>query len=292
LFAARRRRVAPQRDDKALADWNGLAIQALARAGFAMGRPAWLARARQAYAAVTGTMTWRDAAGHARLAHSWCAGRRQDIDVLDDYANMAAAAVTLFEITGERGFLDQALAWVATADELFWDEAGGGYFFTPADSNDLIVRTRSAADSAVPSGNGTLALTAARLYHLTGDDDHRHKAERIVRAFAAEAIKTFPYAVQVFNAYDLLVNAVQAVVVGDGGQDLLGALSASGEPNLVIQRVADGRALPATHPAHAKAALGGRATVYLCRGPVCAPPVTDAAALAAQLRRPAAATGG
>ena len=45
LFQARAKRVRPGRDDKVLADWNGLAIAALARAAAVFARPDWLARA-------------------------------------------------------------------------------------------------------------------------------------------------------------------------------------------------------------------------------------------------------
>src|SRR3984885_2872092 len=47
LFAARAKRVRPGRDDKVLADWNGLAIAALARAAAVFERPDWLARAEE-----------------------------------------------------------------------------------------------------------------------------------------------------------------------------------------------------------------------------------------------------
>ncbi len=49
LFEARARRVRPGRDDKVLADWNGLAIAALARAAAVFDRPDWLARAGQTF---------------------------------------------------------------------------------------------------------------------------------------------------------------------------------------------------------------------------------------------------
>ena len=46
----------------------------------------------------------------------------------------------------------------------------------------------------------------------------------------------------------------------------------------------DGAAsLPPAHPAAGKGPVGGRATAYLCEGPVCSLPLTDAAALAAAL---------
>ena len=45
LLAARELRVRPARDDKLLADWNGLTIAALATAGAALDRPDWVADA-------------------------------------------------------------------------------------------------------------------------------------------------------------------------------------------------------------------------------------------------------
>ena len=52
LLAARDKRAAPARDDKLLADWNGLAIRALAFAGAAFERPDWVAAAVTAFDAM------------------------------------------------------------------------------------------------------------------------------------------------------------------------------------------------------------------------------------------------
>src|SRR5690606_31166495 len=71
LLAAREQRVRPGRDDKVLADWNGLTIGALARASAVFDRPEWLERAEAAFDFVCAHMTDGD-----RLAHSWRAGRR------------------------------------------------------------------------------------------------------------------------------------------------------------------------------------------------------------------------
>ena len=49
LLARRASRVRPGLDDKVLADWNGLMIAALVRAGSLLGRPDWVALAERAY---------------------------------------------------------------------------------------------------------------------------------------------------------------------------------------------------------------------------------------------------
>ena len=49
LIAERGKRVPPARDDKILADWNGLMITALARAAALFGQPNWLALAKAAF---------------------------------------------------------------------------------------------------------------------------------------------------------------------------------------------------------------------------------------------------
>jgi len=285
LLAVRARRVRPGRDDKVLADWNGLAVEALVKAALAFDRADWLAAAGRVYGAVMSSMSWVDGAGRRRLGHSCCAGVLNRADVLDDYAHMANAALALFGATGAASYLSDAQALVATADALFWDDAEGGYFFTPADRSQLIVRTKTAQDSAQPSGNGALALALARLHALTGETCYRDRTDTVCAVFAAEAFKAFPHAVTVLNGYDLLAAPISVVIVGTERDALVRAAGAVSEPNLVLAQLDDAGALPPPHPAHGKTAVGGRATAYVCRGPVCSAPVTEAAALIAALAR-------
>ena len=48
LFAAREQRIHPGRDEKILAEWNGLMIHAFAEAGAALARPEYIQAARRA----------------------------------------------------------------------------------------------------------------------------------------------------------------------------------------------------------------------------------------------------
>src|SRR5579871_4476166 len=66
LFALREARPKPGRDDKVLADWNGLAIAALARASAVFGEPDWLTAARWTFDFVANVMRGPD----GRLLHA------------------------------------------------------------------------------------------------------------------------------------------------------------------------------------------------------------------------------
>ena len=123
LLAARAERVPPGRDDKVLADWNGLMIAALVRAAAVFERPDWLERARRAFAFVTREMMAAD-----RLAHSWRAGERLELAFLEDYANLSAAALALFEHTAEQRYLEQARRWVERLDADYLDADRGRLF--------------------------------------------------------------------------------------------------------------------------------------------------------------------
>ena len=71
----------------------------------------------------------------------------------------------------------------AEQDQRFAD-AGGGYFLTASDSEDLLVREKPVYDGAVPSGNSIAANNLLRLHDFTGDATWRAAAERLFAAMS------------------------------------------------------------------------------------------------------------
>ena len=282
LRTVRDRRVWPGWDDKVLADWNGLMIAAMARAARVFDNPDWLAAAANAFRFVREHMF-----SDGRLGHSWRKGILKHAATIDDYANMARAALALFEATGDTGYADCARAWTGTADAHYWDEGNGGYFFTADDAEALLVRTRTAADNATPAGNGTMAAVLARLHYLTGDDSFRRRAEAVIAAFAAEtANNVFGYA-GLLCSNELLQSCTQIVIAGDHGDAEARALTAaawqaSGENKLIVL-THSGTTLPASHVAAGKGPVEGRAAAYVCVGQTCSLPLTGADALRSHL---------
>jgi uncharacterized protein YyaL (SSP411 family) len=287
LLSARAKRIRPGRDDKVLADWNGLLIAALAEASATFHEPAWLDAAVEAFDFVTSEMSHGE-----RLRHSYCDGRvtggAAGPAFVDDYANIARAALALHEVTGEAGYLAHAERWAGVLKAHYRDDKGGGYFFTADDAEQLITRTRSAADNASPSGNGTIVGVLARLYYLTGDDAYRAEAASVIAAFAGELERNFVAIATLMANAEFLEAAVQIVIIGRRGEPatdaLIDACFAAPEPNRLLTVVAPDAELRNGHPAQGKGPADSQtadgATAYVCRGPVCSRPVTTADELA------------
>jgi hypothetical protein len=278
LFEARARRIRPGRDDKVLADWNGLAICGLVRAAAVFNRPDWLSRAAKACDFILRELAGPD----GRVQHAWRQDRVTAAGLLDDQANIARAALALHEATGDPARLDQAIR-LAEATIADFSDGVGGFFTTAADATDVpLARPRTAADNATPAGNGIIAEVFARLWHRTGEPVWRERAEAVLRAFTGnpDQLAAMP---GLLAAADLLEEAATIVIAGPTRQTkaFLTVALAAPDPAIVILRATDMASLPPQHPAFGKQA--DTATAYICRRNVCGLPITDPAVLRASL---------
>ena len=291
LLARRAARVPPAFDDKVLADWNGLAIAALAEAGAVFGEPAWVAAAREAFAFVDREMTAAD----GRLLHSWRAGRAQHLGMLDDYAFLADAALALWAADGDDRWrrragqlMDTVLAHFRAPD--------GGLWRTADDGEPLIARPRSGHDDATPSGAGVAADVMARLWHLTFDDRWRTAAEQALAAMSGAAVRAPAAYPSLLAAADTLADHVDIVVEApDAGapraRELLQAAWQAPQPARTVRRVARRGDLPAGHPGAAGDTGDAGARAYACHRNTCSLPVDGGPALARLLARLHAGAG-
>jgi hypothetical protein len=297
LRKARDRRIPPMLDNKVLADNNGLMIVALAKAGFVLDCRQWIEAAESAFRFITSFMM--DAEG--KLYHSWCApaspeyisqrscSAAKHAGLLEDYANMAEAALALYEVTQDRGYLARVANWVAVLDAEFLDKENGGYFMSSARTTDMPVRIKSAHDGAAPAGNGTMVGILAKLHQLTGDQVYADRARETAETFFGEvAHHFFPYATLLSNS-DLLLNPVAVVILAppatNGDTVFQPAFRKFSLPALVKTVLLSNELLPRMHPASGKTLVDGRTTAYVCFGQQCLAPVTTAAELEKLLRQ-------
>jgi hypothetical protein len=179
LLEARRRRVPPILDDKVLADWNGLAISALAKAHQASGEARYVEAARAAADFIAERLT-RD----GKLLHRYRDGEARYPGYLDDFAFLANALIDLYEADLDPKRLREAARLAREMLRQFWDEKRGGLFDTGPDHERLIVRTKEFYDGAVPSGNAVAALALQRLADYTADPDFAARAATLARLSA------------------------------------------------------------------------------------------------------------
>ncbi len=198
---------------------------------------------------------------------------------------MIKAALALANVTGNPDYIERAKAWAEVLDQHYWSENLGGYYFTADDTSDLIVRPFSGQDEATPNANGTMVSNLVALYLWTGEERYRQRAEAILRGFAgAMTANVLAHAGLLAASLDLMAPAHIVLIApeGESTRELARARSADVSlPGAVVQevRAGDASALPASSPAHGKTAIDGKPTAYVCIGPQCSLPVTEAAAL-------------
>ncbi len=270
LLRVREKRVRPGLDDKVLADWNGLMIAALANAGLAFNEPQWLEMAARAFLFVDANMAQGD-----RLGHSWRAGRLVVPGLASDHAAMIRAALALHEATGERAYLERALAWQATLDRHYANPDNRGYFLTADDAEGLVVRPSATTDDATPNPNALAAQNLIRLAVFTGQHAWREKADQLFEGIAASAAENLFAHLASLNALDLRLRAAEIVVTGE--DERANALLATARKLPFLDRVVLRAAheLPAEHPARDKVKAAAQSAAFICVGETCSLPVSD-----------------
>ena len=271
LLDARDKRVRPNRDETLLADWNALAISALAQAGAVLDRADWIQAAVSTFDSIVKALGEGDF-----LYHSANGGKRGAEGFADDYALMARAALHLWEVTGEARFLNDAKRWVETLNQHFWDPQKGGYHTAGDDAEPLLVRARVLYDQAVPSANGIMTGVLTRLGLITGEGAYGQRARDQLDAFADEYARAWASCASYITSLETFASGFQIVIVGPRNnprtQELIKAVWGKAIPNRLIyvvdsgggaaaqpsrfrqrhaERGAHGLSLPAQHLLHA-----------------------------------------
>ena len=283
LLAVRNTRPRPHLDDTVLTAWNGLMIAAFARAARVLeGGREYLAAAQRAAEFLrvrlsnvsTGTLRRRYRRGDAGVE-----------GYAEDYAYLIYGLLELFQADGGPRWLEWALTLQRRQDELFWDQADGGWFSTTGHDASVLLRLKEDYDGAEPAASSIAVLNLLTLSHLTADPLMTEKIERTLAAFAGRAAqmgRAVPMMLSALSTYH--AGMPQLVLVGDapGVQPLLDVTRTRYRPNSVVVRVVPAHrdALAELLPWTSSMTMrDGQPTAYLCRHFACDAPVTSADAL-------------
>ncbi len=269
LLQARRRRVAPGRDEKIVAGWNGLAIGGLARAARAFGRPEWARLAATCAGFVLGGMR-----REGRLARVWADGRTHADGQLEDYGDLAEGLVQLYMATFDARWLEAASELADRATALFWDDRAQAFLASPRDGERLVVPVWAVHDGAWPSGASTLSEALVALSALTGDERRAEVVEDYLTRMR-EPLLAHPFAFgRLWCAADTLLDGSPSLAVAgepQAARPLLEAVDRRYAPTLAVATSA--RPPPILERAfEGKRASDGGAVAYLCRSFACEVP--------------------
>ncbi len=272
LLAWRVKRIPPSLDDKIILGWNALLSTGLIKA----------------YKA-TGKITYRDMAqrnvdfilekfknkmeGGLSLHHTYKDGVNQYNAFLDDYAFLIQALIELYQVTLDTRYLDQANAYCQFTIKNFLDPETNLFYFTNEHQEDILFRKKEYYDSAIPSGNSTMALNLYLLSKFFNENKYQKLASQMIRSFQ-KAIGKYPSS---FGRWarvwlHLTQQSYEVAVVGDEYKEKVAELSANYWPNMIIMADVEGND---QYPILAKRKGKKPTKIYICQNYACQLPVED-----------------
>ena len=206
LNMKRRLRPRPHLDDKIITAWNGMMLSAFARASLVFNDPELLAEAKKTvdfikthlYDKQTGKLyrqyrKQKNTAGASTEA------------TLSDYVWLIYGLLEVDKASNNNQWLSWALALQEKQDELFLDKNSGAYFESTADDTNILFRSKSIYDGALPSPNAIALSNLRKFSHLTNKPEKKKslslQADKLVNSFAA-AINENPSAAAMLLAIE------------------------------------------------------------------------------------------
>jgi uncharacterized protein YyaL (SSP411 family) len=279
LFNIREKRIHPLKDDKILTDWNGLMIAALAKAAIVLDEPAYLDAAEKAAEFVLHSISKGE-----RLLKRYRNGVAALDAHLDDYAFMSWGLLELYEATFATKYLSKSLDLMNIMVEDFWDDKNGGFFLGSDQSEKLIVRSKTAYDGAIPSGNSVAVMNMVKLTRITGNTKWAELAEKTFRVFS-EDVNRAPtgYTLMLTSFMFDTQNSKEIVIVGDSRNrstiKFLHTIRASYAPHKVLlfkdTSVSDNRLEQLANWTSTQNSINGKPTAYVCKNFACNQPTSD-----------------
>ena len=277
LFREREKRIKPHRDEKILTGWNGMMGVSFVEASVVLQRADYLEVARR-----NARFLLKHLCRKGRIFRTHKDGVSKLRGYLDDYANLVEQLLALYQATGEREWLDQAVIYNDAMLELFWDREQAAFFLTGKEHEKLVTPVRDVYDNATPAGSSVAVFNLLKLAILTGNMEYRSIAETNLESMHLPLTRYpngFGY---LLGAADFYLGPVKEIaVVGD---------PESGETRRLLE-VVHGRFLPnkvvaildpnATDGAgdlpllEGKTLVKGRPAAYVCENYTCKAPVTE-----------------
>ncbi len=278
LCSARKERIRPHKDDKILSDWNGLMIASFAKGSSVFGNKEYLKAAQDAANFIMNTMFKNNF-----LMHRFRDGESLIDGNLDDYAFVIYGLLEIYEASFDLKYLKTALSLNKILLDHFWDHKNGGFYFTSEKGEKILIRKKEIYDAAIPSGNSIQMLNLLRLSQLTENEENKHKATELEKAFSEMILRSPTGFTQFMVAFDFKIGpSYEIVIAGNPNeadtQTMLNEIRTNYIPNKTVTLRPIGeisQMLEVIPSLEFKLAENNKATAYLCFEGSCKSPTND-----------------
>lgn len=272
LFTVRQQKEYPARNEKIITAWNALAIKGLCQAGLYLQRPQYIAAAEKTLEYLR-KLTWHNNQLYANVQNQ----QRGNVAFVDDYAFLLESILFLLQARWQTETLDFACQLADNLLYLYQDEIHGGFYFSAATSEKLIVRPKYYMDEAIPAGNAIAAIALNRLGLLLGNTKYLQAVENLLKNAWAD-IEKYPLAhCNLLNALEEYTDLFTIVIIrGDGetAQQWFHAVTQSFHPQRMVFVIpTQEKQLP--QALQDKVAEPNQVVAYVCKGQECLPPVKN-----------------
>lgn len=266
LLIEREKRVRPGLDDKILASWNAMTISGLVSCYKAFGETEHLELAL-ANASFLKKKMIRES---GEIFHSYKNSQAKISGFLEDYAFAIEAFTALFEVTGQKQWLDDAQRLTEFALQQFFDEQKSVFYFTSNDQQDLIARTIEIHDNVIPSSNSVMARNLFRLSYLLDRPDYLNIAQKMLDQISRNVIE-YPSGYSNWSQLllDLTASHFEVVIIGERALEFLTEIQKNYLPNVIFCTGTTEDELPLMKNRY----VSGKTLIYICQNKSCQLPV-------------------
>jgi uncharacterized protein len=309
LLTARSVRVRPGTDDKILTAWNGLMLAAVAETSRVIASETKqshtqneeIASSQHKNATPRNDRYYNLATRNAeflltnlrvdgKLRRSWRDGNVTSEVFLEDFAALILGLLELYQTDFDNRWFTAAKELADEMIERFSDADSGGFFDTPHDGEQLLIRPKDTQDNATPCGNSLACEALLKLAEYTGEGKYRDLAEKSLTLVTGFTLR-YPLGFgRWLSAAEQAAGAMkQVAVLGEAGEEnfegMIQSIRAEYRPDVVV--AASPHPIKENSPAllNDRALVNGQATAYVCEGFVCKQPTNEIEALIEQLNQ-------
>ncbi|MBF6641139.1 thioredoxin domain-containing protein [Flavobacterium sp. J49] len=277
LYTEREKRSKPRLDDKCLTSWNAIMSKGFVEAYKALGDSKYLDIALQNAHFITKKLwsteghLFRTYKNGTRGAAEQSAAKATINAYLEDYAQVIQAFISLYEVTLDEQWLQNAKQLTDYCFDHFYDANAEFFSFTSKTDEALITAYFEVEDNVIPAANSVMA---GNLFQLGIYFNNRYY-ESIAKQMVQNIIPTIDYPSAFSNWLKVLLNYSEQnkelAICGEKALDYLIQINQKYLPNIIVAGTVNNTKLPFLESRFVE----NQTLFYLCQNKTCDLPSID-----------------